>query len=105
MQGEREGKTGGVSFLSRLALNEKPVRASTERLKGHGSLEYNERNLKFGERWPGGYTDGNFRITPQNRRICGMKFQITPQNGRLGGRVPSADVTAERINVFRIINS
>ncbi len=34
-----------------------------------------------------------------------MTFQITPQNGMLGGRFPSADVTAERINVFRIINS
>ena len=34
-----------------------------------------------------------------------MKFQITPQIGMLGGWVPSGDVTAERINVFRIINS
>lgn len=32
-------------------------------------------------------------------------FGITPQNERLGGRVPSDDVTAELMNVFRIINS
>lgn len=62
-----------------------------------------------------GYNEGTFQPrglvrlensrNTQNSLMMPMKFKITPPNGRLGGWVPSADVTAGLINVFRIIDS